>query len=370
MNNFQDIISWAVPAGLILGGFLIGLFIDRFLLARLNSVAERTRWNGDEIVITAIRGQAIIWFTLIGIYTALYRLPVGPDLQNWLQKLLIVLVILSITVAVGRIATGLVAIHTNRVEGFSTSIFTNLTRIFVFVIGFLVILQSLNISVTPILTALGVGGLAVALALQDTLANLFAGLQIIASNQISPGDFVRLEDGNEGYVVDISWRNTSIRTLPNNMIIVPNSKMASSVITNCHQPDKETAVLADVGVSYASDLKEVERVTIEVAKSILQEVEGGVPEFEPFIRYNSFADSSINFRVIMRGRQFTDQFLMKHEFIKRLHERYREEGIEIPFPIRTLYIKGGTEQRGADDFRYEEASERNRDEMFIGKNSR
>jgi len=369
MNSFQEIISWAVPVGFIMGGFLLGVLIDRFLLSRLNSLAERTRWNGDEIVIRAVRGQAIIWFTLIGIYTALYRLPVGPDLQGWLQKLLVVLVIFSITVAVGRIATGLVGLHTNRVEGFSTSIFTNLTRILVFIVGFLVILQSLNISVTPILTALGVGGLAVALALQDTLANLFAGLQIIASNQISPGDFVRLESGDEGYVVDISWRNTAIRTLPNNMIIVPNSKMASSIITNCHQPDKEIAVLADVGVSYASDLREVERVTIEVAKDILQEVEGGVPEFEPFIRYNSFADSSINFRVIMRGKQFTDQFLMKHEFIKRLHERYREEGIEIPFPIRTLYIKGGAEQKGTDDFRYEGSSERNRDTLTVGKDS-
>lgn len=369
MDNIQQITSWAVPAGLILGGFLLGLLIDKIFLARLNFFATRTRWNGDEIVLDAIRKQVTVWFTLIGVYASISRLPVGADIQNWLQKLLLVLVIFLVTVTVGRIVTGLVTLYTNRVEGLSTSIFINLSRILVFILGFLIILQSLSISITPILTALGVGGLAVALALQDTLANLFAGLQIIASNQIRPGDFIRIESGEEGYVADISWRNTSIRTLSNNMIIIPNSKMASSIITNSHQPDKETAVVTEAGVSYSSDLKKVERVTIEVAKEVLQEVEGGIAEFEPFIRYNSFADSSINFRIIMRAREFTDQFLLRHELVKRLQERYIKEGIEIPFPIRTLYIKGGTEQRATDGFHYQESSGHDQQEVTIGKDS-
>jgi small-conductance mechanosensitive channel len=86
-------------------------------------------------------------------------------------------------------------------------------------------------------------------------------------------------------------------------------------------------------------LKKVEQITIEVAREVLRAVEGGVREFEPFIRYHTFGDSSIGFSVILRGREFTDQFLIKHEFIKRLHERYQREEIEIPFPIRTIQIK-------------------------------
>jgi small-conductance mechanosensitive channel len=123
------------------------------------------------------------------------------------------------------------------------------------------------------------------------------------------------------------------------MVIVPNSKLASTLVTNYHQPEKEMAVLVQVGVSYQSDLKKVERITIEVAREVMRDVEGGVREFEPFTRYHTFGDSGINFSVIMRGREFTDQFLIKHEFIKRLHERYQQEGIEIPFPIRTIHIK-------------------------------
>ncbi len=220
-----------------------------------------------------------------------------------------------------------------------STLFTNLTRLLVFLIGTLIILQSLNISITPILTALGVGGLAVALALQDTLSNLFSGLQVIASKQVRRGDYVKLESGEEGYVTDITWRNTAIRALPNNMVIVPNSKLASTLVTNYYQPEKEMSVLVQVGVSYQSDLKKVEQVTIDVVKEVLREVKGGVPEFEPFIRYHTFADSSINFTVILRAREFTDQFLVEHEFIKRLHARYQHEGIEIPFPIRTIHLK-------------------------------
>jgi small-conductance mechanosensitive channel len=220
----------------------------------------------------------------------------------------------------------------------STSIFTHLTQVLVYIIGVLVLLQSLGISITPILTALGVGGLAVALALQDTLSNLFAGIHTIASHKIRPGDYLRLENGQEGYVTDITWRYTTIRMLANNMIIIPNAKLASAVATNFSLPETDMSVPVEVGVSYESDLDKVEAVTIDVARSVMKEIEGGIPEFEPFIRYNKFDDSSINFAVVLRGKEFSNQYLIRHEFIKRLQKRYRQEGIEIPFPIRTIRI--------------------------------
>jgi small-conductance mechanosensitive channel len=283
----------------------------------------------------------LIWFGLIGIQAALLSLSLNSRWLNLLQKTLLVVGIFSVTIVIGRLAVDFVKYSAGRIEGVfpATSIFANLTRLLVFLLGALVILQSLHISITPMLTALGVGGLAVALALQPTLSNLFSGLQIIASGQVKPGDYVKLETGEEGYVTDITWRNTAIRALPNNMIIVPNSKVASTIITNYYQPDKEMAVLAPVGVSYRSDLDKVEQVTIAVAKEVMQDVDGGVPGFEPFIRYHTFAASSIDLNVIMRAREFADQYLIKHEFIKRLHERYRKEGIEIPFPIRTVHLR-------------------------------
>jgi small-conductance mechanosensitive channel len=336
-----SIIQWIVPVGLILGGLLVGLFVDKFVLGRIRKAVARTKWNGDEIIVTALGGMPALWLTLLGIYLALQSLPLSPSWRNFLKNALLVTAILSVTIFVAKIAAGLVGKYARRIEGTlpATSLFTNLTRLLVFLLGTLIILQTLNISITPILTALGVGGLAVALALQDTLSNLFSGLQIIASNQVRPGDYVKLESGEEGYVTDITWRNTAIRTLPNNMVIVPNSKLASTLVTNYHQPEKEMAVLVQVGVSYRSDLKKVERITIDVAREVMREVEGGMSDFEPFIRYHTFGDSSVNFTVILRGHEFTDQFLIKHEFIKRLHERYQQERIEIPFPIRTIQLR-------------------------------
>ncbi|MGC8764449.1 MAG: mechanosensitive ion channel family protein [Brevinematia bacterium] len=219
------------------------------------------------------------------------------------------------------------------------TLFTTLTRFFVFLIGGIIILQSLGISISPILAGLGVGGLAVALALQDTLSNLFSGLQIILSRQIKTGDYIKLDSGEEGYVIDINWRNTTIREIKNNQIIIPNSKLSQAIIKNYNLPEKEIVVLVEVGVSYRSDLDKVEKVTIEVAKEVMKELDCGLSSFEPFIRYDTFSDSSINFNVILRAREFADQFLIKHEFIKRLHKRYIKEGIEIPFPIRTVYLK-------------------------------
>ena len=178
------------------------------------------------------------------------------------------------------------------------------------------------------------------LALQDTLSNLFSGLQITMSRQINPGDYVRLDTGEEGYVTDITWRNTTIRALPNNMVVVPNAKLAGAIVTNYYLPQQEMAVLVQVGVAYESDLKKVETVTIETGREVMQEVPGGVPEFEPFIRYHTFADFSINFTVILRAREYVDQYLIKHEFVKRLHQRYNREGITIPFPIRTVHLPG------------------------------
>jgi small-conductance mechanosensitive channel len=218
-----------------------------------------------------------------------------------------------------------------------TSLAGNVVRIGVFSIGALLALSNLGISITPLLTALGIGSLAVALALQPTLSNLFAGVHLTLARPIAVGDFIELENGRSGTVDDIGWRATRIRELPNNIIVVPNARVADMVVTNYALPEPEQAALVQVGVSYASDLGMVEEVTVEVAREVLRDVSGGVPEFEPFIRYNRFGESSIDFTVILRVRQFTDRYLVVHEFIKRLKSRYDEAGIEIPFPQRVLH---------------------------------
>lgn len=334
-------IKWVYPFVYLLGSFVAGIFFKNVVLARIKRFVGATQWEGDDIIVDVARKFSSALFVIGGIYLALLHLPVTLKITPLLQKTLLVLTIFIVTIALAKIAVGLVELYSRKGKGIvpSTSIFTNLARVAVLAIGILIILQSLGISITPILTALGVGGLAVALALQETLSNLFAGLHILVSRQVRPGDYVRLDSGEAGYVADINWRNTTIRALPNNMIIVPNAKLSSAIITNFHQPEQEMSFLVEVGVSYECDLKHVEQVTIDVAREVLKETRGGVSTFEPFIRYHTFADFSINFTVILRAKEFVDQYLIKHEFVKRLHERYKTENIEIPFSIRTVHIK-------------------------------
>jgi len=244
-------------------------------------------------------------------------------------------------VAVAKILTGILKYYGRtrpNVKGL-VPIFSKLSNVLVYFVAFILILNALGINVTALVAGIGIGGIAVAFALQETLSHFFAGMYIMTDRPVRMGDYIALDTGQKGYVVGIGWRSTKIRELPNNIIVVPNSKLAGAIVTNYYLPEKEMACLAQVGVSYDSDLEKVERVTIDVAKKVIKRVGGDMPGFEPFIRYNAFGDFSINFTVILRVKEFVDQYLLTHEFVKELHKRYRKEGIVIPFPIRTIYTR-------------------------------
>ncbi|MCX5085207.1 mechanosensitive ion channel family protein [Streptomyces sp. NPDC056121] len=327
----------AVAAGLAAGLLL------RMMLRWLGVRADRTRWGGDDVIVDALRSLVPWAAVAAGVAVAASALPLTTRTRHNVTVTLTALLILVATFTAGRVISGLVrsvAQSRSAVAG-SATIFVNITRVVVLAVGFLVVLQTLGISIAPLLTALGVGGLAVALALQDTLANLFAGVHILASKTVQPGDYIRLSSGEEGYVVDINWRNTVVRQLSNNLVIIPNAKLASTNMTNYSRPEQQMTLLVQVGVGYDSDLEHVERVTAEVVESVMVDITGAVPDHEPAIRFHTFGDSRISFTVILGVGEFSDQYRIKHEFIKRLHARYRDEGIRIPAPTRTVALQQG-----------------------------
>ncbi|KOT97611.1 MULTISPECIES: mechanosensitive ion channel family protein [Streptomyces] len=344
-----------LPAGVALGAGLLGAFLLRLLLRRLAGHARRTRWSGDDVIVAALRTVAPWAAVAGGVAGAAAALPLTRAVRHSVNQALTVLLIFVATVTAARVVAGLVRTVTTSRSGVagSATIFVNITRILVLALGFLVMLQTLGVSVAPMLTALGVGGLAVALALQDTLANLFAGIHILASKTVQPGDYIQLSSGEEGYVEDINWRQTTVRELSNNLVVIPNGQLAKSNMTNFMRPEQRLTVLVQVGVSYDSDLDHVERVTAEVVAEVMTEVGGAVPDHEPAIRFHTFGDSRIGFTVILGVGEFSDQYRIKHEFIKRLHKRYRAEGIRIPSPARTVALQQGAvvlpRQRAGED---------------------
>jgi small-conductance mechanosensitive channel len=350
MDTFKNFIevSWdkfVLPLGVLAITLIAGSIAKRLLFRALQRWAEKTKTRADDFFIQAFRGPFMIWVVMLGLHLATQSSELTDRATGLIGKSLLVLWIISLTIVAARLAGNLVKHYGKEIQGALpvTSLTQNLARIGVISLGILILLNQLGISITPILTALGVGGLAVALALQDTLANLFAGFYVSLSGNIRPGDYIKLDSGEEGYVTDITWRSTTVRALPNNLIIVPNAKLAQAIVTNYYLPEKRMSLLIPIGVSYESDPEQIERILIEEAKNGAKDIPGLLADPAPFVRFiPGFGDSSLNFTLICQVAEFSDQYLAQHELRKRIFKRFRNEGIQIPFPIRTVYLKDST----------------------------
>ena len=331
-------------AAYIVSGFLIGLFLHKIIMPLIAKLASKTPIKSDDLIIKTIRKWVIPWFLALGVYLGLRQLNLESCFYFWIENGLMIFYIFSGTMIISRVVSGMIKIKATGTDAVihSSSIISNIVTIIIYCLGLLIILQSQGISITPVLTALGVGGLAVALALQPTLSNLFAGLQLISSGNFNRGNFVKLASGEDGFIEDITWRSTTIKAASDHLIIVPNSKLADMIVTNYDLPQSQVSFVVEVAVGYNSDLNYVEKITKEVIKETLQEVEAGVKDFEPVIGFSAFSESNIKMKAILRVNQFSDQFAVKSEFIKKLLVRYTKEGINIPFPTRTVLNKTGS----------------------------
>ncbi len=345
IENYMDIII----ALIIIGVFLFIAYLVFFIFEKIfTKIVKRTKTTLDDEILKTAKTPIILIVFFIGLHLGLLRIELLANYQYVIDKIFTLIYFLLGTFFVTRILDAVIrwydgefSLNTNvNVDKAFVSLLIKIVYGFIYAIALMLILREVfNIEITPLLASLGIAGLAVALALQDTLSNFFAGIHLIADKPIKFDDYIELENGMKGYVKDIGWRTTKINTLENNIIIIPNLKLAQSIIINYYTPEQEMAVVVPCGVSYNSDLERVEKITIEVAKEIQQNIPGAVKNFEPFIRYNNFGDSNINFSIILRVEKFVDQYLVVHEFVKKLMTRYNKEGIEISFPVRNIYFK-------------------------------
>ena len=211
-------------------------------------------------------------------------------------------------------------------------------QILMYAFGLLFLLDYLGIPISPLIASLGIGGLAVALALQPTLANFFAGAQIISDRVARVGDFIEIDENTRGYVVDVGWRSTRIRTPFNNVIILPNSLLANSQVTNYNIPNPGLAVSVYCGVSYDSDLAYVKKGALEVANETVEQMDEAVKTFEPMVAFDNFDESNIVFWVWIQAKDRLSSFFLKSGLIMRLQERFKAENIRINYPVRQTYI--------------------------------
>lgn len=327
-----------IPFCTLLAALCVGQLINNIVESRLRKhFEENDTISLKYILLNAARGLPRAWIVGVILYWLLKSSNITLAAKDLFSYLLFAWLSFTIFQVLARTATGFIELHAQKNSSIpQISLLPNIVNVLIYAMGILFIISSMGISIAPMLTAMGIGGMAIALGLQETLTNICAGMYLLISKQLSVNDYVRLSTGEEGRIEDITWRFTTIIASSGNAIVVPNQKISTAIITNYCMPEPDMSIRVACGVAYDSDLDLVEQVTIEVAKQVTAAVDPSVTK-DPSVYFHTFNESSIDFNVVLHCSTFPDQFKLRHEFIKALTKRYREEGIEIPFPIRTVY---------------------------------
>jgi len=337
----------AVSIGIIIISIIFAILMRR-VLKIVSKFTAKTKTKIDEIVLENIRSPIQVLIITFGFFFAVkyYQSNFTIGTVSVLQ-IFSILWIIAITFLVSRIIKALFEVYTYELKEklhrkIDDTIFNFMRKIInfsVWIIALSIILKQFGIEVTPLLAGLGIAGIAVAMALKDTLSNFLSAIYITADRPMKLGDYIELDAKTAGYVVDIGWRTTRLRTWDHNYLILPNSKIAESVFRNYNAPKTEMTTLVSCGVSYNSDLEKVEKAALAVAKEVQKSVDGTIKEYTPSLRFREFGDSAITFTVSLRVKNRESRGQVVHEFIKALKVRFDKEKIEIPFPQMDVHMK-------------------------------
>jgi small-conductance mechanosensitive channel len=335
-HPFQLLVPLAILVATVLGGLVVRSVLFRIV----RQWAAGTESNLVDMIVESL--PVVLWSLILGLHLATQNSEIPRAYLRYVPRTLAVLWILSLTIAISRLVGNVVRYYGGRVTGAQsvTSLTRKLAQMAVVLLGLAWLLRLFNVSLTPILTTLGVGGLAVALALQDTLSNLFAGFYVSISGLVHIGDYIKLNTGEEGYITDISWRCTTMRGNSNNLVIVPNSKLGQAIYTNYSMPDSRIAMSLSFSVSYESDIDRVQGMLLKETIAAAAELEGLLADPVPYVLFNpGLRDSALVFQVNFSIGEFGRQDLVQSELRKRIVKRLKAEGVTMPFPPRTILFE-------------------------------
>jgi small-conductance mechanosensitive channel len=332
MRPYLDPALWLVLAA------TIALIVRLTVFRGLRRLAAQNKAQSDDIVVDVLARRVIAWAVLATLLQQLGELPWRARSIAWAEDIVAALLILSVTAALVRIASRIAETYArNAATGYGgTTLIRYISTSILIFIGVVSVLALFGISVVPAITALGVGGLAVALAFQDTLANVFSGINMTLASQLRVGDYVEMQGGVEGTIVDIGWRSTTLRQISGPQVHIPNKKLAESVMTNYTRPSTRMTVELVFPVGHDVDPERVEAMAIDEFTRAAAEVPGLAQDEPPVVRFRAFNESSLEFRTYVPILKSEDRFMIRHLLMKRLYRRLRAEGIGIPSPKREV----------------------------------
>ena len=338
----DDPFKLLVPLALLLATVLAGLVVRSILFRIVRAWAKGADSQLDSLIVSSLRGPIVLWSLILGIHLATQYSEIPRADIRYIPRTLAVLWILSLTMAMSRLAGSAVRFYGGRVTGVQsvTSLTQKLAQLGVLILGLVWLLRVFDVSLTLLVSTLGVGGLAVALALQDTLSNLFAGFYVSLSGLIHIGDYIRLNTGEEGYITDINWRCTTMRGSTNNLVVVPNSKLGQAIYTNYNLPDQRLGMSFIISIAADSDIDRVQAVLLEETLAAVTEIEGLVSDPAPYVLFKPGpADYPFALEVNYSASEFGRQYFAQSELRKRLFKRLKAEKVTLAFPTRTLPLE-------------------------------
>ena len=340
LADWNAILKIIVPLAVVLLGGIIGTLIENRLKHFRGNLKPDSLLGRYSPLLESFDGliKLLAIFGSIALILPMVDLP--SNLNTLIEKILIVLTLGVTTILVSRLAVSSIQLYSikNETTVSLTSLFEYLTKVIIFSIGFLIIIQSIGIQITALITAFGVGSLSIGLAFQNTLSNLISGVNIIISRKIRPGDYIKLKDGEEGYVIDVELKYTIIKDIYNNIIVLPNGNIIDASFQNFTLEESWMLLPIKIGVSYDSDLEKVEQVTLEIAQQVLNTMETKFTDYEPFLRYENFDYYAITLTVYLKIHEYYDRLLITHQFIKKIHQRYQAENIKMAYPLKDNFL--------------------------------
>ncbi len=312
------------------------LFIDRLLMR----LAAKTHWEADERIMEIIHRPICGSIFLLGVMHAILLQPAPPPpwdiiLPNIIKTLILLVWWFSLIREITAMNEHNMGWALEKIDKTHFYMIKNISRIIILFTGILWGLVIWKVNLTPLFASAGIIGIAIALAAKDTLANFFGGIALFIDAAYKVGDYIILDSGERGEVVEVGIRSTKIQTRDDILITIPNSIMSTTKIINQSAPEPRYRIRIDVGVAYDSDLRLVEKTLLAVAG----ENHALAEKPEPRVRVRSFGDSAILFQLLVWVQDPRHRGRETHNLLKMIHIAFREQDIEIPYPTRDVLLR-------------------------------